>query len=157
MLSISKNHQSETEHKGNCSVCCRELISKRDPHTLVCFGISRKVMVNFTCPDCIFTFPVMIECCECFKLISSHDAIQCGCDFVKLKISVARYYCSNKCAVKYNKEMKKTSELKMKARCMTCQKYDQKMKKCSGCRRVYYCSVKCQKKDWTGHEKICGD
>ena len=30
-----------------------------------------------------------------------------------------------------------------------------KMKRCSACKQVYYCSSECQKKDWNGHKIIC--
>ncbi len=52
----------------------------------------------------------------------------------------------------YNKD-----KPEMKIRCMTCHIYRQKLKKCGICHRVYYCSVKCQSKDWKEHKKICGD
>ena len=29
------------------------------------------------------------------------------------------------------------------------------LKMCAGCKKVYYCSVKCQKLDWTKHKVIC--
>ncbi len=150
----------ECTEKINCSICCRKLISGKDYYTMVCFAIGKKLLSCFACPDCIFTFPLMIECCECFKPISSYDAIQCGCDFIYLKMSVVRYYCTNKCAVKYNRKMRKDSELELKTRCMTCDIYGQKekkLKKCGICRRVYYCSVKCQRADWKEHKKVCGD
>ena len=153
----------ENVYKGNCPICDRELIIKKDTCSMVCFAIRRKIVVSFVCHDCTFTFPLMIECCECFKPISSHDAIQCGCDFIYIKMSVVRYYCTNKCAVKYNQMVRKESEIEMKPRCMTCMTsniYGQKvkkLKKCGICRRVYYCSVKCQRKDWKEHQKVCGD
>ena len=30
-----------------------------------------------------------------------------------------------------------------------------KLKKCSGCRVTFYCSLKCQKEDWSTHGKLC--
>ena len=41
--------------------------------------------------------------------------------------------------------------------CGVCFKNDeqQKLKKCSKCQNMYYCSVECQKKDWKKHKKIC--
>jgi len=38
--------------------------------------------------------------------------------------------------------------------CHICQK-DAKDKLCSRCRKVRYCSVECQKKDWNRHKKFC--
>lgn len=39
--------------------------------------------------------------------------------------------------------------------CKQCAKSSNDMKKCSVCLDVYYCSVECQKADWTSHKKIC--
>ena len=154
------DNSPEKEYEGNCSVCDRELTIKKDKCTMVCFAVRRKITVSFVCPDCTFTFPLMIECCECFKSISPHDAIQCGCDFIYLKMSVVRYYCTNKCAVAYNRRARKEPGMEIKTRCMNCDIYGQKekkLKRCGKCRRVYYCSVKCQRADWKEHKKVCGD
>ncbi|KUJ22908.1 uncharacterized protein LY89DRAFT_607800 [Mollisia scopiformis] len=40
--------------------------------------------------------------------------------------------------------------------CFTCYKATTKLNRCSGCRRVCYCSAECQKKDWRrGHKQLC--
>lgn len=46
--------------------------------------------------------------------------------------------------------------------CETCSKREEdekdtknKLKFCSGCRRVFYCSTHCQKNDWTSHRTFC--
>lgn len=40
-------------------------------------------------------------------------------------------------------------------KCNTCRIQSTKMKKCSGCEKVYYCNAECQKKDWSNHKKEC--
>jgi methyl coenzyme M reductase subunit D len=39
--------------------------------------------------------------------------------------------------------------------CNTCDKFDNKMNKCSGCQKIYYCNRECQLKDWPNHKQIC--
>ena len=39
--------------------------------------------------------------------------------------------------------------------CQMCGKEAAKMKKCSVCKRVRYCSEECQLKDWKEHKKAC--
>ena len=38
--------------------------------------------------------------------------------------------------------------------CNSCGKEAEK--RCSTCGEVYYCSVKCQRNDWSSHKKVCG-
>ena len=38
--------------------------------------------------------------------------------------------------------------------CSNCTKLDSNYK-CSKCKKVFYCSKKCQKEDWKSHKKIC--
>ncbi len=40
--------------------------------------------------------------------------------------------------------------------CVVCRKkFEQNKKHCSTCKKVYYCSVECQRKHWREHKKIC--
>lgn len=41
--------------------------------------------------------------------------------------------------------------------CNTCKEIlpSNQLRKCSGCRMAYYCSLECQKKDWKDHRKDC--
>ena len=39
--------------------------------------------------------------------------------------------------------------------CKSTETIDNKFSKCSGCRRIYYCSIQCQKADWLIHKNEC--
>jgi len=39
--------------------------------------------------------------------------------------------------------------------CNVCKKFGLSLPKCSGCKKVYYCSKECQNSDWKTHKEIC--
>jgi len=53
----------------------------------------------------------------------------------------------------YGTEKKK--EIENRFTCAICKKTGNKLKKCGRCKIVYYCSAKCQRKDWKEHKKVC--
>jgi len=40
-------------------------------------------------------------------------------------------------------------------RCYTCNKLNNKLFYCGGCKKFKYCSLTCQKNNWIEHKKIC--
>ncbi len=40
--------------------------------------------------------------------------------------------------------------------CSVCSKRQGKLKRCSACHLICYCSAECQKKDWKEHKLVCG-
>ena len=55
-----------------------------------------------------------------------------------------------------NDDNKATINIGLNKMCVFCKKYYQhKLKLCSQCKNVFYCSRKCQKKDWNHHKKKC--
>ena len=39
--------------------------------------------------------------------------------------------------------------------CSACNKWKQNLKRCTSCKKVYYCDGECQKKDWLVHKISC--
>ena len=39
--------------------------------------------------------------------------------------------------------------------CNICRKENDSMLRCSGCKKVFYCNVLCQRKDWKNHKQEC--
>jgi hypothetical protein len=55
-----------------------------------------------------------------------------------------------------NKREKQEHQKKIKMRiCAHCRKLEVKMNKCGACELAHYCSAKCQRADWSQHEKNC--
>lgn len=111
--------------------------------------------------------------------IKQHQCNQCKSEHAK-KICVCKkvYYCGKECQAKDWKEHKQncvvipieakttttttisnrqempSSQPKV-MQCAACGQKKEQMKCCTGCRKVYYCGVDCQKKDWHKHKSEC--
>ena len=53
------------------------------------------------------------------------------------------------------KEFKKRVELKLCAECGKHEDYLDALKTFQRCEATFYCSRKCQKRDWKNHKKVC--
>ena len=54
-----------------------------------------------------------------------------------------------------NRPIERSIGVKDKVCCAVCNKIPQNLKRCSRCRSVSYCSVECQRADWTRHKSLC--
>jgi hypothetical protein len=72
-----------------------------------------------------------------------------------IRISILIYTCSEKCKLDKMKSMRKETETRMI--CKVCGNCCENMKKCSKCKKTYYCSRECQINDWPEHKKICNE
>jgi hypothetical protein len=54
----------------------------------------------------------------------------------------------------YDSESSSSSSIEYSPTCSTCLKKGI-LKRCSKCKKVFYCSKECQKKDWNFHKTIC--
>lgn len=69
-------------------------------------------------------------------------------------------YCGLPCLTKDKMKMGTVARIRlMQSRasmiCQGCRKSKPSMKKCTKCRNVYYCSISCQRKDWSNHNSVC--
>ncbi len=101
------------------------------------------------------------KCAGCEKLEAHPDQFlaSCICDEI---------YCSERCQVRDWPNHKKrcprivehydVSHDEDLHKCAGCTKLEDKQNKfpiCSRCKKTYYCSTECQRKDWKDHKKIC--
>jgi hypothetical protein len=94
----------------------------------------------------------MMRCRNCYGLPPSNDTndlISCPCD---------KYlFCSPKCKDKvmqiHKYSCRKANEC---ASCLISSLFCKDLKLCSGCEKVWYCGLECQRKDWRNHKKNCG-
>ncbi len=93
----------------------------------------------------------MMKCSHCYGLPpsgDSQDLISCPCK--------EYLFCSIECKDEAMKVHKYTC--KGASECASCLKSSMYMKlqKCSQCKKVKYCGLECQRKDWkNGHKKVC--
>lgn len=64
-------------------------------------------------------------------------------------------HCSERC-MKFNKKRHiKDPSLEGYVGCAACRRMFKELKKCGRCKKIYYCSIECQKADWKEHKKNC--
>ena len=86
---------------------------------------------------------------ECWRCGKTGVSVVCrACDIAK--------YCSNVCQ-RYDKfrheaECKPVAIVKS---CSSCKKSGSGLRACTGCYRVYYCDIKCQKSHRKAHKSVC--
>ena len=91
--------------------------------------------------------PRFSECWRCGKTSASVACLSC---------EVAKY-CSNKCKINdvarhTDAECRPVSVINT---CLSCRKVGTQLQKCTGCYRVFYCDVTCQKNHRTQHKAEC--
>lgn len=97
-----------------------------------------------------------IYCVICNESIKSpYTEYVNSIDFISLNHSTHHLNCSEKCLKKGRKNARQREELEVKIKCNNCQSMKDSMKKCGRCKRVYYCSIECQKNNWKDHKKDC--
>lgn len=139
----------------HCFVCSKAVVVGGEELLMWSFGDGRGVEVKMRCPGCgpSSPLPIVFGCCQCQQPVAARSAVQSGCDFINLKIKVARFYCSSACAAAYDEEALKNPEMQMTPRCMNCGSMTGAVEKCPKCECLYYCS------DCSGarekHKDIC--
>ena len=53
------------------------------------------------------------------------------------------------------KDKMKAPDYESRSKCKVCESRSGSTKKCSGCFKVWYCSAKCQREDWSQHKHQC--
>jgi hypothetical protein len=126
--------------------------SPRDEIRTIVFKQRGELGASLSCKDCKPHIPKgELECYQCNAPIPDGGA-------AFMKISIRRHSwetmcCSPACEVALRKVFwRKTGYPRV---CGSCSKGSERMKKCSGCRTVWYCSSECQNADWKRHKADC--
>lgn len=123
----------ESPGKKCCSEFCQKYHGQKDPPS------GKVIELNILCERCRNAYYCSTEC-----RVSSQESHKQSCAKTKEKVLAEEEHAKDRKTVKV-------------AMCDICKKqlpYKQ-MKKCSACRSVTYCSVKCQTMDWTTHKSKC--
>lgn len=118
-----------------------------DKHTEIIeqLGKQRCVQCRKDMDSCIYrNFGNNLVCPHCFQL-----------DFINTNQTVHKTCCSLPCYIKEKNYAKSRKELEVKLICCFCGTVKEKMSKCKGCLKVYYCNRECQTKHWSLHRPVC--
>lgn len=113
--------------------------------------------------DCIKKFKEMLlgqGCFKCRKEITNLDTLQVIYESAPESHCFYHYpLCSSACYEKGiidHRAQRKKENKEMGKHCDTCFKSSPDIKKCEGCKLLYYCSKECQKRHWDdGHKREC--
>jgi len=154
--------------------CCKLDISEwtGDDHQILVHGTKEcdHLHAKFACIKNYLPNYDNIYCCHCGTKIHGKHTSFIQTDETPV---IGFMYCSNKCTKQhklvfdvdykpcpkggYSISFGHTISLlgPMLRVCRRCGATKEKMNKCGGCKRVHYCSVKCQKEDWPSHKRAC--
>ena len=77
---------------------------------------------------------------QAIRLKANQDSVE-----LAMVLNTGEYSCST-----WNVTLQKVAE-----ECFKCKKVTEKTKMCGRCGRAYYCSVECQRADWSYHKTFC--
>jgi hypothetical protein len=140
-----------------CTHCKKEIDMTKKGYTKVMLskGGAKELVDVYLCGQCEKYFPYPVDCFACGLSVPTTDAaipivVQRPKDGNKVKIVV----CSLKCHKGFSRKIF-SQDSDTKSECNYCKKGVRRMKKCSRCKLIRYCSSECQVADWIEHKDAC--
>lgn len=116
---------------------CHELVD----HKLYTFEY--KDVTKHLCERCKKSKPEKQKCCIC-----GNEPKKKGYYLHNEELRLSKFVCDDPTCTMVMKSVTKKNS------CVICGSVEN-IKLCTGCRKVHYCSVNCQKQDRNSHKKVC--
>jgi len=148
-----------------CAHCKKEIDIAKKGYTKVMLSRGGATVLSevYLCGLCKKFVPYPVDCFHCRLPVPTDAAIpivvRCSKDgrFSKDGGEDERamvVFCSVKCQKELSRELFSQGS-DTKRECNYCKKGERRMKKCSRCKLIRYCSRECQGADWIEHKSVC--
>ena len=121
------------------------------------------------CQECVYNKEHTIElqpyCIVCSKMVftckyvDNNSLDECKhcieIPFTNFNNIVHKPICSFECLDAERKKLFAAEGMSMQYRCSYCRQLVEKMRRCSHCKKTYYCDVTCQRNHWPAHKIQC--
>lgn len=107
------------------------------------YRIESKNVIKYLCENCKNVKPEKQKCCIC-----GNEPEKKGYFLHNEDLRISKFICDNPTCTLIMKR------ITMKDSCAKCGNTEN-VKLCTGCRKVHYCSVNCQREDRISHKKVC--
>ena len=144
---------------ANCSGC-QQHVGTRGWTVFKCRDIDHKEIFIGLCNKCSDNVSLVDKVLEnkyCYRCRNkvADNTHNFEMVIIGLDAMIVTSLCSYKWFGMERNKTRKSFDANLKTKCSWCNIIRDNMKKCSRCRRIYYCNTTCQRNDWKNHKIEC--